>query len=185
MNGKYYLTNDIIFLDEYYEKGGMFYSNNGGKGWEPIGYESRPFTGVLDGNGHSIVNLKIESTYTYVGILGYSTGTIENLTIENCIIVGDSINQKIGSIVGGVSRGVINNCHVSGYVSSQVPSSRVISSNFYNYIGGIVGYITNSTISNCSSSATVSSVVSSGHSKYANVTKGQIYGYSSNNAITN
>ena len=57
-SGKYYLTRDIVFDDSDFSEGGDFYNN--GCGFEPI----PEFSGILDGNGHSVKNLKVSRSQT-------------------------------------------------------------------------------------------------------------------------
>lgn len=68
--------------------------------WIPIGMNERPFSGVFDGNGHTITNLKISSgvPYTFAlkntfydatatGFFGVcSNATLKNLTLEDAHI---------------------------------------------------------------------------------------------------
>ncbi|MDD4316027.1 MAG: leucine-rich repeat protein, partial [Clostridia bacterium] len=63
--GSYILTNDITLTEE----------------WTPIGVDSNsPFTGILDGNGYSVLGMSITSENSgYVGFVGYDQGTIRNL----------------------------------------------------------------------------------------------------------
>ncbi|MBN1817987.1 MAG: hypothetical protein JW828_11555, partial [Sedimentisphaerales bacterium] len=53
------------------------------------GYNSTPFTGVFDGGGHQILNLKIEGDW-YLGLFGQlsSSAVISNLGLENVDIHG-------------------------------------------------------------------------------------------------
>ena len=59
-----------------------------------IGYQGTFFTGVFDGNGHTISNLTIDTagaTNDYLGLFGNLDGysaEIKNIGIEDCNIVG-------------------------------------------------------------------------------------------------
>ncbi len=135
-----------------------------GKTWSPIGKSTNSFLGVFDGNGHVIKNLCLEEDNDYIGLFGYSNGTIKNLginVIENesatyggaivaynngqiisCYSTGDLIkdpyfdgSHSVGGIVG-YNSGEILNCYNACNVSSS------------GYVGGIAGY-NNATITNC------------------------------------
>lgn len=54
--------------------------------WTPIGSDTTPFTGVYNGNGYTISNLKINSTAVdgFVGLFGYvENGSLKNMVLEN------------------------------------------------------------------------------------------------------
>jgi len=76
------------------------------------------FTGLFDGNGHSINNLIIEnSTKDYIGLFGcIDGGTIKNLGIEDISLAGHS---NVGSLCGRSYDSVISNCYVSGSVVGE------------------------------------------------------------------
>lgn len=113
------------------------YSN--GEGWEPIS----DFTGVLDGRGYTISNLKINrSTKSYVGLFGEvaGTATITNLKLESPNIVG---GQYTGALAGYCS-GTVSYVHITnGEVSGR------------NTTGGLVGAYGVKNISNCTVEANV------------------------------
>lgn len=105
------------------------------------------FTGVFDGNSHTISNFTYSSTGTdYIGIFGCVKGAsakIKNLGLINSNVDAGT-GDNIGSLVGYVLSGDINNCRVEkGMVSG------------HNYVSGIIGY-NKGTVENCSSTATVS-----------------------------
>ncbi len=86
--------------------------------WQPIGTKNNPFRGIFNGNGNTITGLSIttlDATNTdYVGLFGYNTGLIENLSVEGEISAKDSKVSYMGGIVGSNS-GTVRNCH-SGVV---------------------------------------------------------------------
>ena len=113
-----------------------------GTSFNIIGYRvgwinNKPFTGVFDGNGHTISNFTCTSTGTdYIGLFGYVTGEIKNLgVIDPNVNAGTGIS--VGSLVG-INSGRITNCYVKG---SSVTG--------HLYVGGLVGYNYDGTISNC------------------------------------
>ena len=152
-SGKTYLLANDIDLSVY-------------PNWAPIGTlnqnwpeVSRPFSGVFDGQNHTISNLTCTSvTNGYVGLFGNFDGTVQNLilrdaqiTVEgyqaaalvcendkgrvlNCAMIGGSVKGK--NVVGGVvcyNRGTVENCYVTGDVTS-------LSGGRVSYAGGVVGF---------------------------------------------
>lgn len=90
------------------------------------------FTGVFDGNGHTIANFThISGTeYRYVGLFGYvaePTGEIRNLgLIDAAVDVG--AGWSVGALAG-TNSGVILHCYSTGSVRGT-----------YQCVGGLVGY---------------------------------------------
>lgn len=107
----------------------------------------KPFSGIFDGNGHSIQNVVINRPGgKFVGPFGFIglQGQIRNLRLEGVTVTGGG---RVGGIVGQ-SYGMVTNCHVSGFVSGGMDR-----------IGGLVGQNwTNGVIWDCSSSCTVSGI---------------------------
>ena len=122
------------------------YINNGGEeqngrliaditlsgSWQGIGTEAQPFSGIFDGNGHSISGITSQSSYS--GLFG----VVNNATIHNINVSGNLSNaQYMGGIAGKAVSSTFDNCRSSINISSG------------SYIGGIVGYTENCTVSNC------------------------------------
>lgn len=100
--------------------------------WQGIGTESQPFSGIFDGNGHSVSGLSCQSSYS--GLFG----VVKNATIHNLTVSGSFSNgQYMGGIAGMAISSTIDNCQSSINISSG------------SYLGGIVGSSENCTISNC------------------------------------
>ncbi len=134
-----------------------------------IGNQSNHFTGVFDGNSHTIFNFTYECNDTdYIGIFGYISN--QNAAIKDLILINPDINaagdsDRVGSLVGCLIDGTITNCglyggSVSGYwaAGGLVGYNRgtitncccTVSVSGYSHTGGLVGYNTyNGTISNC------------------------------------
>ena len=109
-------------------------------GWSPIGADSsNSFKGIFDGQGYTVSNLRINAIEeSYIGLFGYvKGGSVKNVNVNNVELSGYSY---VGSVVGRVYTGSIDNCHVTGSVE-------LVSE--YAYAGGIVGgdYVN---ITNCS-----------------------------------
>lgn len=128
--------------------------------WTPIGNSSSgAFTGSLDGNGHTIDNMKIELTgNTETGLFGKleNGAIIKNLTLENVDVnVSNNGSYGTGAIAGEAyangpgTEVIITGCTVEGSVRGM------------SYCGGVVGYTyTNEgtvTINDCAFSGTVTS----------------------------
>lgn len=144
-------------------------------GFEPIGDDTHPFVGTLDGNSHTISNLWIfRKTTPFVGLFGFmSTGSeITTLAIENSRIVGAS---NTGGVVGYLENGNIaqvtnTNSSVRAYLSyygggiagymkhGTLNEVNVVDGTVHgsgNIIGGVVGYLENGSVDESSSSADI------------------------------
>lgn len=113
--------------------------------WTPVGTDyQNPYTGTFDGKGHTITGLTVTGSNEYAGLFGYigSGGTVKNVKLEDVQIATTNSYGYAGG-VAGYSRGTIENCSVSGSVSSNYSAGGVVAQQFGNSITG------------CSSSATV------------------------------
>jgi len=97
--------------------------------WTPIGSRTSAFNGSYDGDGHTINNLTIDNPkVNNQGLFGYmsnSKAVVKNLGIVNCNITG---KDYVGSVVGEINIGMVQNCYVTGNVSGTG-----------SYLGGLVG----------------------------------------------
>lgn len=128
--------------------------NFGSQGWEPIGVQSQPFMGVLDGNSKKLTGFSItRSTSDYVGLFGYIDGaTVKNLTIEGPVTGKNYVGTFVGCATGNCTlSGLTHNGTItansyaghivgqcSGSISNAVATGNVTSTT--GYVGGIVGY---------------------------------------------
>jgi hypothetical protein len=139
------LTSDIDLLS-YLSAGGEGYAAWGTDGWLPIGNNtSTMFYGGLDGDGHTISNLRTAYYGIYHGLFGMTAAgsTIKNLNMSStCSILGDA---DTGSIVGH-NKGTIENCS----------SAAAVNIGNANTGGGICGNNNAGSISNCTFTGTVS-----------------------------
>ena len=122
-----------------------------GMNWSPLGNnldDSTCFSGVFDGNGHTISEVNVTSkqsaawdgfknTYNYAGLFGTVTGTVKNLVLQNCSVsVSDADLARRGDVYAGVlagaNFGTVKNVTVSD--SSVSATAWLIAST-----GGIVG----------------------------------------------
>ncbi|MFA5745820.1 MAG: chitobiase/beta-hexosaminidase C-terminal domain-containing protein [archaeon] len=149
---------------------------NIGNGWLPIGAFGNSFNGTFDGNGHTIKNLYINRTPSYVGLFGIigTNSKIKNLTLEDINATGSSyvgglvgynyggtisdINStgvvfvtgvRGGGLVGESEFGNISNCIFDGNVSGNINSDNV---------GGLIGRGSGVKISKSHSTGNVSSI---------------------------
>jgi len=113
-------------------------------------FDNEPFSGIFDGNGHTIYNFTYSSTSRFnVGIFGYVSGfgaEIKKLGLVNPVIAGSG--SVVGALVGWSSNATINNCYVAG---GSVSGANVIGG-----LVGQVGFFGNTTIYNCYTDITVS-----------------------------
>ena len=113
--------------------------------WTPVGTTSaNSYTGTFDGKGHTITGLTVTGSNEYAGLFGYigSGGTVKNVKLEDVQITSDHQYANAGG-VAGYSWGNIENCSVSGSVSSNYSA------------GGVVGQQYGGSITGCNTSATV------------------------------
>jgi hypothetical protein len=133
------------------------------------GFQGTPFTGFLDGNGHTISHLTITGG-DRVGLFGYleSGAQIRGLGVVDININGDdavgglagysegdltacnsigtvSGRTRVGGLVGNIRDGAIAHCCSAGSVSSGGGYC----------IGGLVGYVLNGSVTHCRSTSTV------------------------------
>jgi uncharacterized repeat protein (TIGR02543 family) len=124
---------------------------SGCKSWVPIGSYEKHFVGTYDGNNKNISNLTILNPFYCNGIFGYAEGTLKNIKVDGRIDISSSLSSSIfvGSVVGWLEDGIIQNCTSS----VNINASTTTDSNWL-YMGGIVGYMyyDNGIIQNCSNS---------------------------------
>jgi len=126
-------------------------------GWGPpdyYGVDGTPFTGVFDGDGHTISGFTyaLESRYS-IGLFGYIDGLdaeVRDLRLANPTVAAGS-GSDVGAMVGHLGSGTLTYCHVeSGSVSGN------------SGVGGLVGSCGGGVVVRCDSSARVVGVDSVG-----------------------
>lgn len=130
LNGKYILSNhiDLSSLEI----------------WNPIGSKESPFTGILNGNGFTIVNIK-----SHNGLFGYIDGAkIENVGLINCNLTCSTLSKVVGIIANYSNNSTIVNCFTTGEISSSTDSSLTAIPAEYTS-GCLVGFASNSFFKNC------------------------------------
>jgi len=138
---------------------------NGGAGFSPIGTIStgfsslsEGFTGVLDGQGHTISGLVINnSAYAEAGLFGQlsTNAIVANLTISGASVtdLATSPNYNfasVGVLAGSAYAATISNVHTSGSVAGATNT------------GGLLGDASGTTITGSSSSASVTGLNAGG-----------------------
>ena len=117
-----------------------------------IGNEIFRFSGIFDGNGHTISNFNHTSiNISHTGLFGYIDGLyaeVKNLGLSNpnVVAVTEGSSNSIGSLVGRLENGIISACYVQN--GSVLGSGR-------NFAGGLAG-ISSGTIIDCSVACSVS-----------------------------
>ncbi len=128
LTGNYMLTEDLDFANVNRLPMGW--------NWSDPSADDVPFTGVFDGNGHTITGLYIDHTnnypggddgiydfYSNVGLFCENDGTIKNLNIYTRLYDGQTVEYGVFGdvnvgVVAGSNNGLIENCHVFGNVGS-------------------------------------------------------------------
>jgi filamentous hemagglutinin family protein len=117
--GKYALATDL-------DAGGRTYSTGVIAGGDSSETAPAPFSGMLDGLGHTIAGLNISaSSNYYVGLIGYSTGTVSNIGLVGGSVAG---NQYTGGLVGANS-GTVATSHATGAVTGGAVTGGLVGQN--------------------------------------------------------
>ncbi len=114
---KYYkLGADIILNDGEIinEKGGLVADSTKLHKWTPIGNSSVAFAGNFDGDGHTVSGMFINTTSTHNGLFGHSSGTVQNLIVENGWVMGGNNTSAAVGYNEGVVANVENRSFVEG-----------------------------------------------------------------------
>ena len=92
--------------------------------WTSVGDTTRPAKLSLNGNGHTISGLYVNSEDDFQGLFGYLDGGVYNLNIVNSFIKGRNF---VGSAAGAMASSV-----------HKIFVDAIVEGN--NYVGGVVGY---------------------------------------------
>ena len=142
------LTADIDLNPGYtFNSDGTYKGGSNPRVWEPIGYGDgyTPYTGMFDGNGHTISGMYINTPDdNYVGMFGgcdYSN-TIKNLKLTNSYFSG---NSYVGAIAGYAGT-TFDSCYIDSTVTVKSNSHK---------LGGLVGELAYNSVQNSLSFANV------------------------------
>ena len=112
------------------------------KEWTPIATSASPYTGIFDGQNHTISGLYFNQEDSYdVGLFSRNNGKIANAGILDSYFYGTS---KVGGVCGNNYTGTITNCYNTGSVSGL------------GNLGGVSGYNYTGSITNCYNTGNVS-----------------------------
>ncbi len=126
LNGDYVLTQDITLSDNE---------------WTPIGTSDRPFTGTLDGGGHTIKGLTVgNGANDNKAFFGFTKdATVTNIGFTSAVVKG---HNQAAIVVAQAKSSTLSNIYVSGVVTGR------------DHVGTIAGDARdNTTITNCVSTA--------------------------------
>ncbi len=130
----YKLTRDLDFKDPAsYRVGRVNPTWTTGAGWQPVGKRSNPFSGLFNGNAHTIANLRIHGVAASdSGLFGdvANGARIENIGLLSVDVDVDNSAQGIfgvGALVGRNLGDVVNSYVMGGSVRG------------YSNVGGLVG----------------------------------------------
>ena len=135
------LTKDIVVNKNVLKSDGTL--NDGTfKEWTPIATSASPYTGIFEGQNHTISGLYFNQEDSYdVGLFGRNNGKIANAGILDSYFYGTS---KVGGVCGNNYTGTITNCYNTGSVSGL------------GTLGGVSGYNYTGRITNCYNTGNVS-----------------------------
>jgi hypothetical protein len=154
---------------------------NSGAGFAPVGDSTTNFTGIFDGNNYTISNLFISTTtLSYVGLFGYSTNIIQDVTLTGVSIAATSTSGTAGSTGANGSDGSATSNGTAGGAGTAGSTL---------YLGGIVGYNTG-TITNVGVNGTIIGTGGAGGAggnggNGGNITSGSNAGGAGGNAVSN
>ncbi|MBE6852654.1 MAG: hypothetical protein E7505_04175, partial [Ruminococcus sp.] len=101
------------------------------------------YTGIFDGNGHTISNLTVKSSTAIdasAGLFGTVSGTIKNLGMKNFTFESGGKDVRVGAIVGQlIKKGKVSNCYVDG---AKIQTGDRVA-------GGVAGCVYEGTVENC------------------------------------
>ena len=97
-------------------------------GWQPIGSDTNRFSGLFEGNGHTIANLLIDREESNLGLFSvlHTNGRIQNIGLLDVDVEG---TKDVISGLVSINYGVIINSYVTGEITGTE-----------DLIGGLVGF---------------------------------------------
>ena len=165
------LTKDIVVNENVLKPDGTL--NEGSfKEWTPIATSASPYTGIFEGQNHTISGLYFKQETSFVGLFSVNSGKIANVGILDSYFYGQPYR---GNWVGGVcgyntNQGAITNCYNTGIVRGSETVGGVCGSNYgtitncnnagivsgKSYVGGVCGKNSNGgTVTNCNNTGEV------------------------------
>ena len=133
------LTANIVVNEKVLNESGELNSGTFTE-WTPMGYYSDPYSGIFDGDNHTISGLYFNNPKRMeAGLFGGSNGTIKNVGVVDSYFCGYDF---VGGICGS-NQGTVDNCYNKGSVKGQKTEG-------WTNVGGVCGsnYF-DCTITNC------------------------------------
>ena len=137
------LTADIVVNKNVLKSDGTL--NEGTfKEWTPIATSASPYTGIFEGQNHTISGLYFKQEAHYVGLFSVNSGKIANVGILDSYFYGQPYKGwQVGGVCGSnTNQGAITNCYNTGIVRGSETVGGVCGSNY-------------GTITNCSNKGNV------------------------------
>ena len=137
------LTKDIVVNENVLKPDGTL--NEGSfKEWTPIATSASPYTGIFEGQNHTISGLYFKQETSFVGLFSVNSGKIANVGILDSYFYGQPYKGwQVGGVCGSnTAKGAITNCHNTGIVRGSETVGGVCGSNY-------------GTIANCSNKGNV------------------------------
>ncbi len=137
------LTADIVVNENVLKSDGTL--NEGSfKEWTPIATSASPYTGIFEGQNHTISGLYFKQETSFVGLFSVNSGKIANVGILDSYFYGQPYKGwQVGGVCGSnTAKGAITNCYNTGIVRGSETVGGVCGSNY-------------GTITNCSNKGNV------------------------------
>ena len=137
------LTADIVVNKNVLKSDGTL--NEGTfKEWTPIATSASPYTGIFEGQNHTISGLYFKQETSFVGLFSVNSGKIANVGIFDSYFYGQPYKGwQVGGVCGSnTNQGAITNCYNTGIVRGSETVGGVCGSNY-------------GTITNCSNKGNV------------------------------
>ena len=145
------------------------------------------FSGVLDGNGHSLHNLTMQQYGVgALGLIGTNNGTIKNLECHNFRIFNGNPNvygTLYAGLLCGINAGTLENIYIYGGSLDVDVGDASHDNSSYIYAGALCGY-NKGTIKKCGTVASSLKAVATTYLQDVQVYIGGLVGYSQGGSIT-
>ena len=125
------LTKDIVVNKNVLKPDGTL--NDGTfKEWTPIATNASPYTGIFEGQNHTISGLYFKQETSFVGLFSVNSGKIANVGILDSYFYGQPyFGVQVGGVCGyNTAKGAITNCYNTGIVRGSEAVGGVCGSNY-------------------------------------------------------
>ena len=125
------LTADIVVNKNVLKSDGTV--NEGTfKEWTPIATSASPYTGIFEGQNHTISGLYFKQETSFVGLFSVNSGKIANVDIFDSYFYGQPYKGwQVGGVCGSnTNQGAITNCYNTGIVRGSETVGGVCGSNY-------------------------------------------------------